>query len=285
MTSRDLKRNLLQAGLIILFSFSAVGCQLMHSSVPVAVTIRDAETKAPIPGADVTFLYPNSSDDSLSHLRDSAGKTNASGIVQIRAITGDDVPPPQIKVEVPGYLSQQKIMPGDTLRAVNSSKSFWPFISPRDPIDLGVELYRGPPPVVNLVVPQGFRGIVKVDVRVREDIAYPFGLRTVSADVPPNGSVQVDAPPIFRHENKPEIQARYADESPLPLIPQNARDRDNEVGFRWLRCEGRTEIFVVGTKAELESYRRSGDRGSSSDSGNGKKGGGRRGGGSGGNGS
>jgi hypothetical protein len=273
--NRDLARYLARHVLFPLVIFTAVGCQSMHPTVPVAVTIRDAETKAPIPNADVVFLYPT--DDSSSHSRDSTGKTNPSGIAQIRAVTGDDALP-QVKVSALGYLTEQKGLPGEALRAIKAADPFLSFASHQNPVEVAVEVYHGPLPTVELIVANGYRGIVKIEVRIREDVVYEPGQRVFSRNVPSDGSVQVDGPPILRYDRGPVYCARYADSNNM-ISTQDLKD--DEVGFRWLRCEVRTEFFVIGTRGEWESYRRSAPKSSGSDSGGGKGGGGRRGGGGG----
>lgn len=244
---------------------AAVGCQSMHPTVPVAVTIRDAETKAPVPGAEVTFLYP--ADDSGTHSRDATGVTNAGGIAQVRATTDADGLP-QVKINAANYIADQRMLPGDALRAIRSSSS-WPFTGRTDPVEVSLDVYRGPMPVIDLIVPNGYRGLIKVDVRIREDVAYEQGQRVFRYNVPPDGLVQADGPPILR-SCKPVYFARHLDDTRVPT-----EVRDDEVGFRWLRAEGRTEVFVIGTKGEWESYRRAGDKGSGSDPGTGKSGGGK----------
>jgi uncharacterized membrane protein YgcG len=255
----------------------AVGCEMMHSSVPVTVRIYDAETKAPIQGAEVALVYPKD-DSSQSH--DSSGKTDTTGVVQVKAVSGDDVAPPQIKVSAAGYLVEQKAMPGETRRAVNEAKPFWSFgTAPHASVETALYLFRGPGAVIELSVPVGYRGLIKADVRVREDVVYEPFQRVFRGSVPMDGAVLVEGPAIIRQEYKPIFTARYLDGNPVPGIPQEAKERNDEVGLRWLRTEGATELFVVGTRAELESYRRSTDRGSGKDSGgSGKSGGGGKGG-------
>ncbi|HEV3440906.1 MAG TPA: carboxypeptidase-like regulatory domain-containing protein [Gemmata sp.] len=279
MRKRDLVRHLAQLVLFPLVIFTAVGCQMMHPSIPVAMTIRDAETKAPIPGAEVVFLYPT--DDSSSHARDSTGKTDPNGVAQIRAVSADDALP-QVKISAPGYLPEQKGLPGDALRAIKAANPFWSSTSHQSPVEIAMEVYRGPVPTVELMVVNGYRGLIKVEVRIREDVVYEPGQRVFPRNVPTDGSVQVEGPPILRRDHGLVFCARYGDDN--ALIPTQDL-KDDEVGFRWLRCEGRTEFFVIGTRADLEKFRRAAVKAGGSDSGSDKssgKGGGRRGGGGGG---
>jgi uncharacterized membrane protein YgcG len=255
--------------------FAATGCEMMHPSTPVSVAVWDVETKAPVPGAEVAFLYPTSDPSAKS--RDLTGTTNASGIAQVRGVTTDDGLP-QVKITAPGYILEQKGLPGDALRSIKENNSFWS--SHHNTVELALFVYHGPSAAIELTVPVGYRGMIKADVRVREDIVYPRDQRVFTGIVA-DGAVQVDGSPLLRSEYKPVFRARYADDTPVPMNVQ-----DNEVGFRWLRTEGRTEIFVIGTRAEWEGFRRATDKTNAADSG-GKKnggsgsGGGRRGGGGG----
>ncbi len=277
MNTRYPIRNIVQFAIFPLAIFAASGCQLMHPSTPVAVTVRDAETNAPVPGAEVVFLYPAS--EPTEKTRDLKATANASGIAQIRDVTSDDGLP-QVKITAPGYILEQKGLPGDALRTIKEKNSLWSSSNHSDPVELAMYVYHGPAAAIELTVPVGYRGMIKADVRIREDIVYPREQRIFSGTVV-DGAVQVDGSPLLRSEYKPMFRARYADETPVPMNVQ-----DNEVGFRWLRTEGRTEIFVVGTRAEWEGFRRATDKAIAADSG-GKKsggggGGGKRGGGGGG---
>ncbi len=258
------------AGSLVLHA--AAGCQYLHPTVPVAVTIRDAETKAPVAGAQVAILYPT--DESGVHGRDVSGVTSATGVVHVQAST-DDEALPQVKINAANYIEDQRMLPGDALRAIRSTSPLGPLFGRNEPVEVALEVYRGPMPVIDLIVPNGYRGLVKVEIRIREDVAYEQGQRVFRYNVPPDGSVQADGPPILRNIRKPVYFARYPDDTQVPTDV-----KDNEVGFRWLRAEGRTEVFVIGTKAEWENFRRAGDKNSNSDSGSSKKGSRRGGGGS-----
>ena len=192
---------------------------------------------------------------------------------------------PQVKLSAPNYLPEKRGLPGDALRGLKANESMWPFFNHPETVTVTMELYHGPIPEIHLLVPPGYRGQIKVDVHVREDVAYQPGLREFQGTVPADGMVQIEGPPILRHGCGPKFRAIYMDEAHTEVPTELGPD---EVGFRWVRTEGRTEIFVIGTKADYEKYRRAGDKGSSSnsDSNSGKSGkgggGGRRGGGGGG---
>lgn len=210
-------------------------------------------------------------------MRDSSGTADANGVVQVKAATGDDALP-QVKLERAELPAGKTRTAGGRPSALKANESVWPFSSHPETVVVTMELYHGPDPAIDLLVPPGYRGQIKVDVRVREDVAYQPGLREFQGTVPPDGMVQIEGPPILRHGRGPTFFAHYLDEAHTQVPTEVGPD---EVGFRWVRTEGRTEIFVIGTKSEYEKYRRAGDKGSSStsDSSSGKSGGGKGGGG------
>ncbi len=201
----------------VLLLATAVGCHILpHESVPVLV--RDAETHSPIPGAQVRL-----STALTQPSRDSSATTGADGVARLRPAPAGDA----------ATVAQE--LPAD-----------------RGPAGIVMELYAGPRPTVDLVVPTGFRGLVKAEVRVRDDAPVPADRRSFCYPVPPSGEVEVIGPPVLRHLLPPDFTARYADGPPL------AREaKDSEVGFRWVRTTGSTEYFIVGTQADCDEFRKS----------------------------
>jgi hypothetical protein len=150
-----------------------------------------------------------------------------------------------------------------------------------------LEIFAGPRPTVELTVPNGYRGLLRVEVQTDENITYPPRQRLFRYVVPDSGVVQVVGPPVLLQGLSPIIQAHYADGTPLKREQQLTND---QVGLRWVRDEGNTQLFVVGTWMEWhdkskemqnEDYR---DRPNGKGGGQGGQVGGRRGGGGGGRG-
>src|SRR5262249_23565419 len=75
------------------------------------------------------------------------------------------------------------------------------------------------------------------------------GQRVFSADVPESGEVAVIGPRLFLHCS-PDYRARFPDQPPLPEKPAN----DVAMGFWWLKQDGETEVYLVGTKADYDTY-------------------------------
>ncbi|HJZ59297.1 MAG TPA: carboxypeptidase-like regulatory domain-containing protein [Gemmataceae bacterium] len=220
MSTRRLARHLLW-----LLALPA-GCANPRS---VAVLVRDAETKLPVSGAEVRLSSAGSDQTA-------AGTTGPDGVARIAA-----KPPGETgvlaEVHAPGYLTGGKDVTGL-------------FTHPHSPAEPAVvEVFAGPRPGVELVLPAGYRGLVRAEVRVRDDA--PPGGREFSFVVPASGVVEVTGPAILEQPPGPEYRARYADGTTL-----SGAAPDEAVGFRWLWAEGRDEVFVVGTKADWAEARK-----------------------------
>ena len=109
MWNRRLARALLLFAVVV-----APGCQEFYSYRPIAIQVRDAETKQPLPGATVHISYPLVHASQAPY--DSVGATAPDGIVRLQAAPSG---PAGVLVEVTekGYLFEQKTLPADRDRA------------------------------------------------------------------------------------------------------------------------------------------------------------------------
>jgi uncharacterized membrane protein YgcG len=225
----------------------AAGCHVLHPVPTVPILVQDAETKAPIPGAEVQLWTPA---DNSTGKQEPSGITGPDGVARIKAEfrKESDV---LIHVTAPGYLPDDI----DHIQAVKL---------PGAPAGGAlIELFAGPRPVVELVVPSDFRGDVKVEVKVPEDArpqvgqrAFRYRLPTVTpASYGTTPVVRVEGPPLFERGLGPEFRGLYADGTPMPAEP-----KDTDVVLRWVRSAGADQYFVVGTKIDQESARRAAEK-------------------------
>ncbi|HZY85989.1 MAG TPA: hypothetical protein VFE78_14245 [Gemmataceae bacterium] len=242
--------------LLALFS-----CQALYRYRDVPVLARDAETKQPIPGAEVRIYYPLTPASRAPWA--ASGETGQDGVARLRAAPCGDAGP-RVEVTAAGYLFEGKDLPDEFVQAAASAGP-GPFV---------FELYAAPRASVELVLPTGYRGRVKAEVLARENAPRAPGQRCFRYDVPPSGVVQVVGPELLRRVLPPDFRARYADG---PLLTAEAHDA--EIGFWPLACEGGYQVFLAGTRAEFEDARRDYRQGGSSPGGRpqGGKGGGGRG--------
>jgi hypothetical protein len=268
---RDNLLSRILLGPLLLFPV-LTGCS-MHPTPVIPIVVLDAETKAPIPGAEVRLWSP--SDNRKTHAEPS-GTTGPDGIVKIKAEYPKEADV-LIEVAAEGYLQDEmdRILAGKV---------------PGAPAGGGiVEIYRGPRPAIELVIPTEFRGDLKVEIKIQDATPDQLGKRVFryTAPVPKVGNVseipvvQVVGPPIFDGRLGPEFRGFYANGNPMPAEP-----KDNEVVMRWVRSEGLNQFFVVGTKIDQEAARRAAEKniGSRDPNKGGGGGGGRKGGGAGGGG-
>jgi hypothetical protein len=214
----------------LLLLAAASGCQMLHPQAPpVDVRVRDAESKSPIAGAEVRVWH--SGDHSVvTH-----GTTGADGLVQVPAPPAEDKTPLLYDATAQGYLIRQTERPSEIT-----------------PTGVVLELYVGPRPTVELVVPDGYKGVLKLTIRVQDDLRYPPGQRLFTYGVPASGVAAITLPPIFNRDHTPDIRARYASGNPIP------RDaKDYEIGCRWLKADPEKEyVMVIGTQWEADQTRR-----------------------------
>jgi hypothetical protein len=112
-------------------------------------------------------------------------------------------------------------------------------------------MYAEPGPTVELVVPAGYHGLVKAELRIQDDAPVRPGQRCFCYPVPLDGVVTAIGPRLLRRVGPADYRFRYADG--LPLTP-NAKG--SEIGFWWLKTDGWSQCFVIGTEHEYDAYRR-----------------------------
>jgi hypothetical protein len=204
------------------------GCQSLHPPPPVAVEVRDAETKQPIEGARVRMWHQ------AVHSVATTGTTGADGVARIAEPPAGDTPI-LYEVGANGYLARETDHPAERTAA-----------------GVVFELFAEPRPALELVVPNSFRGVIRMKIHVQDDLAYPAGKRVFPYSVPASGEVDVALPPIFGRGATPEIRTRFADGT---AIPRDAKGF--EVGCRWLKADPENGyIFVIGTQWEGDTVRR-----------------------------
>jgi len=246
-------RNCIHAGRLALLGLvvaaSAAGCHTIQPSTPLTVHVRDAETQQPVSGATVRVIrFGKHSSD-----RDVVFTSEADGAAHTR-LPQLDASGVMVEIDAPGYLSKQTTLPRDIADALMEAKPFHPYKGPA--LAVSVDVFAGPRPTVELVLPTGYRGLVKAEVRVRQDQQWSAGQRVFSYAVAPNSViqtggiqrvvVQADGPSVFGQGVGPDIVAKYADGRQLP---KEAKGED--IGFRWIRRDGNDVYFVIGTNTDV----------------------------------
>lgn len=220
---RALGISALSAALLVL-----PGCLASYQYVPVTVTVLDAESNAPIQGAqvDLHYLYMMC----LNPPRNISVETGSDGRVEIEEATfGSNA----WKVSAPGYIAQWTSSPADG--------------SPGNPREF--RLYREPEPEVVVVIPTGYVGPVFLDFMPSNTwIQDAPGSRRFRFESSANGYVPIIASPLIRRATV-VTRAEYRDGTPIARAGDAS---DHELALRWVgTCdsEGDRELYVVGTSA------------------------------------
>jgi hypothetical protein len=224
----------------------APGCQAFYSYRPVAVLVRDAETKKAIPGAEVRISYPMtkpsvapwdsvevSGEDGIAHLR--AAPSGESGL-RLQGTARD-------------YLPESINVPVEAIAEIPPSVPLLP--EHRRTVNFTLELSAGPNPSVELVLPRDFRGLITAVVEIHDDEPCPPRKRSFTYKVDSKGDVLVSGPSLLRKVLTPDFHARYAGGPELSKEPDPF-----EVRFRPLQADVDRQFFVVGTQSDFDAYRR-----------------------------
>jgi hypothetical protein len=153
------------------------------------------------------------------------------------------------EVTGPDHLPAQLTLPYEVVNALASAKPFQPYKGP--PLSITVDLFAGPRPTAELVLPPGFRGLVKAEIRVNAEGQWPAGQRAFRYTVPADGVVRVVGPAVFGQGIGPDFTARLADGTQLPKDA-----KAEEVALRWIRRDGNEVYFAVGTSVDETAARR-----------------------------
>jgi hypothetical protein len=230
---------------LLVFVVVAPGCQMMYRYRPLPVLVRDAETKQPIAEAKVHLSYPLTRD-SLAPF-DSSESTGAEGIARLRAVPYGDFGV-HVEASAKGYLTAQQTISSESIQRLEPPHPF-ETTEQRKP-ELVVEMFAEPRFSVELIVPSGYRGQIKAEVQNQDEVPLSPGQRCFRYPVT-DGFVRIKGPGVLRRVYPSDYRACYADGTPL-----SGEMSLTKVGFRWLRTQGETQYFLVGTQPEYDMQRR-----------------------------
>jgi hypothetical protein len=234
---------------LTLFLAAGPGCLAFHRYRPVAVLARDAETGKPIPGAEVQVSYPYTPPSRSPY--NSSATTEADGVARVRAAPAGEAGI-RIETTAQGYMSDSRTLAIAEVEELEPEPLFGAAESKQPAVV--VELYADPRPRVELVVPNYYRGKIKVEVRARAEVPCQPGQRVFRFDVPADGVVRAVGPLLLGRVYAPDYQARFADGKPIPREPKE----NDVVGFWWANSGNDVQYFLIGTRTEYDMLRRAG---------------------------
>ena len=222
-----------------ILSVPTTGCGLFRAHRPLTVQVIDGDTRQPLPKATVSLCYLNMLD--FTAPRPCSRMTDSRGMATLRIGEFHTI---IFGAELNGY------------RAPDHSYFNSEFVMglPRRStgrIDMILEMWAEPKATIEFVVPNGYRGPVKV-VFEQDDSTFERGLRQFSFPVQPDGRAVVRGPSLLDpHRYSPRIEVRYADGI---RIPSEGHFEDN--AFRWVQngtWNGRnTQLFNIGRLTDRE---------------------------------
>jgi hypothetical protein len=209
---------------------SCMGC-VFNRSARLQVTVRDAETDVPIPRAKVdvaTMLmavgaYPGPA----------SALADEDGIAILKAAMSRVQ---TWRVAANGYL------PLNTMKKVDK------------PAPLVFRLYKKPAPHVIIIVPSGFHGPLKVELRTIPGWAQEkVGEREFIFHASATGFLRIDATPLLAklEADIHRIDAQFEDGTEIPQ--GDYRIGPSAIGLRYMTGVGRRILFVIGTEQDVNS--------------------------------
>ena len=215
------------------------GCGVFRTHRPVTIQVIDGETRQPLSDAKLSVYYPNMLD--FTAPLPTSGVTDEQGLVTLRI--GD-----YHSIELRGELADHyQLSPH---RISRESVVGLPR-KPMRQISHTVELWKLPAPKIEVIVPDGYRGPVKVVYETAPPETYEPGRREFTFRSDRSGRVTVVGP-AYLDGFLSVVSARYESGAVIPLPSAN---RPEEVAFRWVHGNslpvGRpSDLFIVGTEAE-----------------------------------
>ncbi len=220
--------------LLAIVCFNTIGCIKFYSRRPVPAVVRDAETGVMIPNAEVRVAYPNILI--LNGPKPDVGVTDESGRVLIRAAT---FKPQRWLASAEGYLPLELPSASDLPKTAE------------------FDLYRAPAPTLTIVVPNGYRGPLKVDLQpIPQPLQEKAGARHFTVRASSNGYMGVPSTPLLLNiDVHNSIKVLYENGEAIPV--ESFRMGPSDVAFRWQArsIDGRRLLYVVGTTRDFEAIR------------------------------
>jgi hypothetical protein len=141
-----------------------------------------------------------------------------------------------------GYFSEGILrLPDDVIRACDPNPH-----KPRKQVI--VDMFAEPAATVELIVPAGYRGLVRVEV---QEIPPPtVRLRTIQVPVPDSGIVMIKGPRLLHRADCVDVCLRTSDGIPMESPPEG-----EAVGFWRLDSDGEdVHFYLVGTQKDHDEW-------------------------------
>jgi hypothetical protein len=236
MTIRRQIKALLLMALLVGPCAGLGGCIRFYSYHPTHVTVRDAETGTPIAGAEIQvwYLYVMV----LNPPDPASAVTNQQGVADVRVATFLH----EWNISSDGYLTESTYGP-DSVDGTEPDQGF------------NFRLYRRPAPRITIVVPNGYRGALKIETRpVAQWVQESAGKREFVFRASATGYVSIDATPLLLRDRAPNLSVVFEDGRPIPEA--DWRVAPSDVALRDVESAGERDLYMIGTEQDVEAIRR-----------------------------
>jgi hypothetical protein len=234
--------------------FLPLGCTL-YQPRPVTFTVRDAETKQPIEGAQVETSYRVMLDFGVlfGSVGPMSGKTDQNG--QLTLIVDPDKPMFTMSVDAVGYSVASNERPSGMYAIKYLSRRWYQWSE-----ECEINLYHGPQASAELLLPAGYRGPVVVYFSPTDVPPAQVGQREFTFTVSAQGGVSIPQSGLLESPGSyAYIKARYPGTAPLTTVTEYPKLHNDiptgsadKVALRFVEVdwEKHARIYVVGTHAE-----------------------------------
>jgi hypothetical protein len=239
------------------FSFLAVllahapGCSL-YLNQPVTFHVRDAETKQAIEGAEIQTHYSTMMDFGLlfadwgprEGVTDTEGKVTLFFDPRKEYLT--------IDATAKGYHSQPNMW-GSEIRKRLVARHGLAWGS-----DFVLEMYKNPDGQLDLIAPDGYRGVVLIRFAAIDSPPQPIGQRHFTYELGHDGQVTIRESGLFeRAGGYGRVNARFRDGTDVPKVEDRSGTGvpPGSLALRFITpvWEHHTWVYVLGTKAEADA--------------------------------
>lgn len=227
-----------------------------HSYELVDVRVLDAETSDPLCNARVSVYYAHGEEIVLNQPENLAVSTDRHGRAALE-ITDYTIDLGVIgwEVSAEGYLTRHA---GDPFSG-RVPDEFKKVATDHDAsLEAEIRLYRAPRASVTIVVPDGYRGPLKIEHEPKSDwVQEAIGQREFEFSANDDGYVFVEASPLLARGVLSGVSVRYADGTEIQRIYTFYEpEADNDIGLRTIGTYPRyRDLYVIGTKSDEESLR------------------------------
>jgi hypothetical protein len=193
----------------------------------VTVHVRDGEYGLPIAGAQVSVSYGALSFPSFSPPKAEKEATDSNGRAVLHVKQWRQ--PARVTAMAPGYLFYQSESSLKTLREWRADLALEKQLLP--PAEVDLNLYRAPLPTVKIIVPDGYRGPVRIHWTRQREPLRPLGNRVITYYLTPGQPIEMTLAPPLQFVQHTRYDAFYASGGQIPNAGSRVRGGRSQYQF------------------------------------------------------